>query len=246
MCATAQPAARLFMRWSDANAKRRWRTPSSLAVVSTKSNRRGRDRPTLAPLTPAPQSAGLFLRMPMSRFRANWTTLVVCALAPRPQTAAVPPATLRENRAPTHRFTAPRQSEAGASAVPGVPPARARCRAVRTARSWRGIVALTHLAREGRMTVTIGRRELLVALSGAAAWPLAARAQQPAMPVVAFVTPSERDSFPPRYVAAFRKGLSDTGYIEGQNVSVEYHWLEGRYDRVPALMVDLVRRQVAV
>lgn len=66
------------------------------------------------------------------------------------------------------------------------------------------------------------------------------------MPVVAFVTPSERDSFPPHYVAAFRKGLSDTGYIEGQNVSVEYHWLEGRYDRLPALMADLVRRQVAV
>jgi putative ABC transport system substrate-binding protein len=79
-----------------------------------------------------------------------------------------------------------------------------------------------------------------------ATWPLAARAQQAAMPVVAFVTPSERDSFPPRYVAAFRKGLSDTGYIEGQNVSVEYHWLEGRYDRLPALMADLVRRQVAV
>jgi putative tryptophan/tyrosine transport system substrate-binding protein len=91
------------------------------------------------------------------------------------------------------------------------------------------------------------RREFITLLSSAAtAWPLAARAQQPAMPVVAFVTPSERDSFPPHYVAAFRKGLSDTGYIEGQNVSVEYHWLEGRYDRLPALMADLVRRQVAV
>ena len=90
------------------------------------------------------------------------------------------------------------------------------------------------------------RRDFITVLGGAAVWPLAARAQQPAMPVVAFVTPSERDSFPPRYVAAFRKGLSDTGYIEGQNVSVEYHWLEGRYDRLPALMADLVRRQVSV
>jgi putative ABC transport system substrate-binding protein len=91
------------------------------------------------------------------------------------------------------------------------------------------------------------RREFITLIGGAAAMsPLAVRAQQPAMPVVAFVTPSERDSFPPRYVAAFRKGLSDTGYIEGQNVSVEYHWLEGRYDRLPALMADLVRRQVAV
>ena len=74
------------------------------------------------------------------------------------------------------------------------------------------------------------RREFITLLGGAAAaWPLAAGAQETAMPVVAFVTPSERDSFPPHYVAAFRKGLSDTGYIEGQNVSVEYHWLEGRY-----------------
>ena len=91
------------------------------------------------------------------------------------------------------------------------------------------------------------RRDFITLIGGAAAMsPLAVRAQQPAMPVVAFVTPSERDSFPPRYVAAFRKGLSDTGYIEGQNVAVEYHWLEGRYDRLPALMADLVRRQVAV
>ena len=85
------------------------------------------------------------------------------------------------------------------------------------------------------------RRAFITLLGGAAAaWPLAAGAQETAMPVVAFVTPSERDSFPPHYVAAFRKGLSDTGYIEGQNVSVEYHWLEGRYDRLPALMADPV------
>ena len=96
------------------------------------------------------------------------------------------------------------------------------------------------------MTVIIGRRELLAALGGAAAtWPLAARAQQPAMPVVGFVNirspePSGRNA------TAFRKALNETGYVEGQNVMVEYHWLEGRYDRLPALMADLVRRHVAV
>ena len=91
------------------------------------------------------------------------------------------------------------------------------------------------------------RREFNALVAGAAAaWPLAARAQQPAMPIVAFVNPAERDGIAPRYVAAFRKGLSDTGYVEGQNVAVEYHWLEGRYDRLPAMMADLIRRQVAV
>ena len=79
----------------------------------------------------------------------------------------------------------------------------------------------------------------------AIAWPLAARAQQPTMPVVAFFRTGSADANA-RYVAAFRKGLNENGYVEGQNLTVEYHWLEGQYDRLPALMADLVRRQVAV
>ncbi len=96
------------------------------------------------------------------------------------------------------------------------------------------------------MTVTIGRRELLVALGGAAAsWPLAARAEQAAVPVVGFINLGVADASANR-VSAFRKGLSEAGYAEGQNVIVEYHWLEGHYERLPAVLADLVRRRVAV
>jgi putative ABC transport system substrate-binding protein len=89
------------------------------------------------------------------------------------------------------------------------------------------------------------RREFITVLTGAAAWPLAARAQQAAMPVVGLVGGGGGD-ISARYVTAFRKGLNETETIEGQNATVEYHWLEGQYDRLPSLMADLVRRRVAV
>jgi putative tryptophan/tyrosine transport system substrate-binding protein len=90
------------------------------------------------------------------------------------------------------------------------------------------------------------RREFTAGLVGAAAgWPLAVHAQQPEMPVIGFLSIGT-ESGGHRIVEAFRRGLSEQGYVEGRNVTVEYHWLEGQYVRAAAMMADLVRRRVAV
>jgi putative ABC transport system substrate-binding protein len=96
------------------------------------------------------------------------------------------------------------------------------------------------------MSSNIARRKFIAVLGGAAAsWPRTVRAQQQALPVVGFVCGRSADSSV-HYVAAFHQGLKEAGYIEGQNVTVEYHWLDGQYGRLRGLMADLVRRQVAV
>jgi len=85
------------------------------------------------------------------------------------------------------------------------------------------------------------RRDFIKAIAGSSvAWPLAARAQQPTLPLVGFINGFSADASA-RYVAAFRKGLNETGYVEGQNVTVEYHWLEGQYDSVSLLMASVLR-----
>src|SRR5262249_29756097 len=110
----------------------------------------------------------------------------------------------------------------------------------KTTRSCRGIVPFTHLAREGRMTVTIGRRELLAALGGAAAaWPLAARAQQPALPVIGIINNAAIWDH-------FRQGLRDLGYIEGRNIAIEYRSAEERPDSLIAAATELARLPVDV
>jgi putative tryptophan/tyrosine transport system substrate-binding protein len=90
------------------------------------------------------------------------------------------------------------------------------------------------------------RREFIACVgSTAVAWPLAARAQERTLPIVGVVSGRSREA-DERSTSAFYKGLSEAGYVDGQNVTVEYHWLEGKYDRLPALMADLVRQKVAL
>ena len=95
------------------------------------------------------------------------------------------------------------------------------------------------------MSICLRRRDFIAAVGGAAVGPLAAGGQQPALPLIALISGLAPND-PEGYAAAFRKGLGEAGYVDGQNTTIEYYWLNGQYDGLPALMDDLVRRRVAV